>query len=69
VSFDFDSPSDFTGFTTETSGSVQKMLADQPMERKKHILRAITDAAANYADKTTGKTSLENEAILIVGMR
>lgn len=69
VSFDFDSAGDFTGFTTETSGSVQKMLADQPMVRKKHILRAITDAAANYADKTTGKTSLENEAILIVGMK
>jgi enediyne biosynthesis protein CalE5 len=69
VSFDFDSPSDFTGFTSETSGSVQKLLAAQPMERKKQILRAISDAASKYADKTTGKTSLENEAILIVGMK
>jgi ubiquinone/menaquinone biosynthesis C-methylase UbiE len=69
VSFDFDSPGDFTGFTSETSGFVQKLLADQPMERKKQILRAITDSASKYADKTTGKTSLENEAILIVGMK
>jgi hypothetical protein len=69
VSFDFDSPGDFTGFTSETSGFVQKLLADQPMERKKHILRAITDAAAKYDDKATGKTSLVNEAILIVAMK
>jgi ubiquinone/menaquinone biosynthesis C-methylase UbiE len=69
VSFDFDSPGDFTGFTSETSGFIQKLLADQPMERKKQILRAITDAAVKYADKTTGKTSLENETILIVGMK
>lgn len=68
VSFEFDSPGDYTAFTSETSGSVQKMLTDQPIERKKQILRAITDAAANYADKT-GKTNLENEAILIVGIK
>ena len=69
VSFDFDSPDDFTDFIIETAGPLQKMLADQNMERKKQILRAITDAAANYADKTTGKTRFENEAILIVGTK
>ncbi|MFZ0656542.1 MAG: methyltransferase domain-containing protein [Nitrososphaeraceae archaeon] len=69
VSFDFDSPNDFTDFITETAGPLQKMLIDQGMQRKKEILRAITVAATNNADKTTGKTRFENEAILIVGMK
>lgn len=69
VSFDFESPDDFTDFITETAGPLQKMLVDQGMQRKKEILRAITVAAANYADKTTGKTKFENEAIFIVGTK
>ena len=69
VSFDFDSPDDFTDFITETAGPLQKMLVDQGMQRKKEILRAITVAATNYADNTTGKIRFENEAILIVGMK
>lgn len=69
VSYDFDSPNDFTDFIFETAGPLQKMLADQNMKRKKQILKAITDAAANYADKTIGKTRFENEAILVVGTK
>jgi ubiquinone/menaquinone biosynthesis C-methylase UbiE len=69
VSFDFESPDDFTDFITETAGPLQKMLVDQGMQRKKEILRAITIAAIDYADKTTGKTRFENEAILIVGTK
>lgn len=69
VSFDFESPDDFTDFITETAGPLQKMLIDQGMQRKKEILRAITVAATNNADKTTGKTRFENEAILIVGTK
>ena len=69
VSFDFDSPDDFTDFITETAGPLQKMLVDQGMQRKKDILRAITVAATNYADNTTGKIRFENEAILIVGTK
>ena len=69
VSFDFESPDDFTDFITETAGPLQKMLVDQAMQRKKVILRAITIAARNYADKTTGKTRFENESILIVGTK
>ena len=41
------------------------MLVAQGMQRKKEILRAITVAATDYADKTTGKTRFENEAILL----
>lgn len=69
VSFDFESPDDFTDFITETAGPLQKMLVDQRMQRKKEILRAITVAATDYANKTTGKTRFENEAILIVGTK
>ena len=45
------------------------MLVDQGMQRKKDILRAITVAATNNADNTTGKIRFENEAILIVGTK
>ena len=69
VSFDFESPDNFTNFITETAGPLQKMLVDQGMQRKKEILRAITVTATNYADKTAGKTRFENEAILIVGTK
>jgi ubiquinone/menaquinone biosynthesis C-methylase UbiE len=67
VSFDFDSPDDFTTFAVETAGPLQKMLANQIEERKKEILKAITEAAKKYADNNTGQVSFKNEAILIVG--
>jgi ubiquinone/menaquinone biosynthesis C-methylase UbiE len=68
VSFDFDSPDDYTTFTIEHGGpALQKMLAGQTNERRKEILKAISKAAEKYADSTTGKVSFENEAILIVG--
>jgi enediyne biosynthesis protein CalE5 len=37
VSFDFDSPDEFTTFTSETAGPLQKMLANQTSERKRDI--------------------------------
>jgi enediyne biosynthesis protein CalE5 len=69
VSFDFDSPDEFIIFTSETAGPLQKMLANQTTERKKEILRAVTEAARKYADKNTGIVRFENEAILIVGKK
>jgi hypothetical protein len=67
--FDFDSPNDFTTFTSETAGPLQKMLANQTEERKKEILKAITEATKKYADNHTGQVSFKNEAILIVGKK
>jgi hypothetical protein len=64
VSFDFDSPDDFTTFITETAGPLQKMLANQTNERKKEILRAVTEAARKYVGKNTGIVRFENEAYL-----
>jgi enediyne biosynthesis protein CalE5 len=69
VSFDFDSPDEFTTFTSETAGPLQKMLANQTSERKREILKAIVEAAKKYADKNSGNVSLINEAILIVSKK
>jgi hypothetical protein len=69
VSFDFDSPDEFIIFTSETAGPLQKMLANQTTERKKEILRAVTEATRKYANKNTGIVRFENEAILIVGKK
>jgi SAM-dependent methyltransferase len=69
VSFDFDSPDDFTAFITETAGPLQKMLVNQTTERKREILKAITEAAQKYGDKNTGKVSFENEAILLASKK
>jgi enediyne biosynthesis protein CalE5 len=72
VSFDFDSPEDFSTFVTETVGPLQKMLTNQTHERKREILKAITKAAKRYADadsNSMGKIKFKNEAILIVGKK
>ena len=69
VTFDFNSPEDFTTFTSETAGPIQKMLSNQTNERKKELLRTVTEAAKKYADKNTGIVKFENEAILIVGKK
>ncbi|MGA7367614.1 MAG: hypothetical protein WBX01_00665 [Nitrososphaeraceae archaeon] len=65
VSFDFDSPDDFTTFITETAGPLQKMLANQTTERKREILKVVTETAQKYVNDKTGKVSFENEAIII----
>lgn len=70
VSFEFDSPDDYTTFTIEQGGPVlQKMLVGQTNERRKEVFKAINKAAEKYADNTTGKVRFENEAILIVGRK
>ncbi len=69
VSFDFDSPDDFTTYITETAGPLQKMLANQTIERKREILKAVTEGAQKYVDNNTGKVSFENEAILIASKK
>ena len=49
VSFEFDSPDDYTTFTIEQGGPVlQKMLAGQTNERRKEIFKAINKAAEKY---------------------
>lgn len=69
VSFDFDSPEDFTTFTSETAGPLQKILAGQTNKRRGEILKSVTEAARKYIDNKAGKVRFENEAILIVGKK
>jgi hypothetical protein len=40
VSFDFDSPEDFTTFTSETAGPLQKILASQTNEKKRRDIES-----------------------------
>ena len=69
ISFDFDSPENYTTFTSETAGPLHKMLASQTDERRREILKAVTEVAGKYTDNNTGKVSFKNEAILIVGKK
>jgi ubiquinone/menaquinone biosynthesis C-methylase UbiE len=69
VSFDFDSPADFTAFILETSGPLLKMITNQILERRGEIKKAVTEVAKSYTDNITGKVKFGNEAILIVGKK
>jgi enediyne biosynthesis protein CalE5 len=68
--FNFKSAEEFTNFVCETASPVQVMLSSQSEERKKEILKAITEAAVNdYVDKNSDSISFSNEAICIVGTK
>jgi ubiquinone/menaquinone biosynthesis C-methylase UbiE len=69
VTFDFDSPVDFTTYVHETAGPLQAILSNQTQQRKEEILKAVTEAARKYADKNTHTVKLSNEAICIVGKK
>jgi enediyne biosynthesis protein CalE5 len=56
VSFDFDSPEDFTTFTRETAGPLQKILANQTNERKGEILKAVTEIAMHIFSSSHSHT-------------
>ncbi|MDN5847788.1 MAG: hypothetical protein L0H53_16105 [Candidatus Nitrosocosmicus sp.] len=68
--FNFNSAEEFTNFVCETASPVQMMLSNQTEERRKEILKAITEAAEdNYVDKNANSISFSNEAICVVGTR
>jgi ubiquinone/menaquinone biosynthesis C-methylase UbiE len=69
MTFDFDSAEVYTSFVFETAAPLQKMLANQAPERRKKVLKVVTEAAGKYADKNTGKVRLDNEVIFIVGKK
>jgi hypothetical protein len=69
VTFDIDSVEVYTSFVFETAAPLQKMLADQAPERRKKVLKAVTEAAGKYAAKNTGKVRLDNEVICIAGKK
>jgi ubiquinone/menaquinone biosynthesis C-methylase UbiE len=68
--FNFDSAEEFTNFVCETASPVQVILSNQPEERRKEILQAVSEAAANnYVDKNSDSISFRNEVIFIVGSK
>ncbi len=68
--FNFNSAEEFTNFVCETASPVQVILSNQPEERKKEILKAITEAVANkYVDKNSDSISFRNEVICIIGTK
>ena len=68
--FNFISAEEFTNFVCETVSPVQVILSNQPEERRKEILQAVSEAAANnYVDKNSDSISFRNEAICIVGSK
>ena len=69
LSYEFNSPDDFTAWASETAGPLLKMLATQTSERKKEILGSVTEIAKKYVDKNTGIVSSKFEAILIAGKK
>jgi hypothetical protein len=65
VSYDFNSPEDFTTFTSETAGPLQKILANQTTKKKVKILKTVAEAARKYADNNVGKVRFENKLYLL----
>jgi hypothetical protein len=51
VTFDFDSPEDFTTYVYETAGPWG--LSNQTQQRKEEILKAVTEVARKYMPTTT----------------
>jgi SAM-dependent methyltransferase len=67
--FNFDSADDYTNFVCETASPIQAILSNQPQERRQEILRAVTEAASRYVDKSSGSVNVSNEAICIIGRK
>ena len=64
-----DSAEAFTRFVYETTEPVKTVLSNQTQERRLEILKAITEAANQYVDKSSGSVRMSNEAICIVGKK
>jgi ubiquinone/menaquinone biosynthesis C-methylase UbiE len=69
VAFEFDSAEEYTNFTKDIAAPVLAMLADQSLDRKEQIWKAVTEAARKYVKSNTGAIILDNEAICIVGRK
>jgi ubiquinone/menaquinone biosynthesis C-methylase UbiE len=67
--FDFDSAEEYTNFVCETVAPIQTILSNHSHDKRRGILRAITDEAANRYAKDSGSVSLSNEAICIAGRK
>jgi ubiquinone/menaquinone biosynthesis C-methylase UbiE len=69
VTFEFDSAETYTSFIQETAASLHTLLTNETQERRKEILKAVTEAARKYTDDNTRSLKLTNEAICVVGKK
>ena len=69
ISVEFDSAETYTSLIQETAASLHALLTNETQERRKEILKAVTEAARKYADDNTRSLKLTNEAICVVGKK
>ena len=75
VSFQFNTPEDFTKFTQDIAAPVNAMMKDQSKERSEQIWNMITQeiskltTAKNDNSDREGQVIVDNEAICIVGIK
>ena len=69
VTFEFDSAESYTRLTYETAGPLHAMLVNETEDRRKEILKAITESTNKYVGNSPGKIELSNEAICVVGKK
>ena len=67
ITFEFDSAEEYTNFTKDIAAPVLAMLADQTLDRKEQIWKAVTKEATKFVKNNTDSIVLDNEAICIVG--
>jgi ubiquinone/menaquinone biosynthesis C-methylase UbiE len=66
ITFEFDSPENYTKLHQQTATRIHAMLANHTEEVKKQAWNSITEAVWQYAD-SHGRVNLDNEVICIVG--
>lgn len=69
VVFNFNSAEDYTNFVIGTAAPIRAMVANETLERRKGVLKAVTQSVRKYAANSNGKVKLSNEAICIVGRK
>lgn len=69
VTFEFDTAEVYTYFTKDIAAPVLAMLADQTLDHKEKIWKAVTEAEAKYVKNNKDPIVLDNEAICIVGKK
>jgi SAM-dependent methyltransferase len=63
VTFEFDSPEDFTQMREDVASGFRSMLARQSPELRRQVIAAVTDAARKFV-QSDGKVRTTNESIL-----
>lgn len=69
VTFEFDTAEVYTYFTKDIVAPVLAMLADQTLDHKEKIWKAVTEAEAKYVKNNKDSIVLDKEAICIVGKK